>query len=234
MFPLPKTMIDENVARYFVYNYEPSEKEFNSREYVEKFNEYGNLLAKPFRREQNAIYNKLQKKILGDIHWSSQTRRNFKIFVYDKRELRNKGIRSDEMELIERYKELDDKIDEIPSIVIGGSALKKFTKAIGKINPASIALKHKKSRNLMEQQGDLTRDYYLPELVSVGIPIAQSAAMLGSTALTGNPILGKSLFDASYKTLVTDKGFDPREQSKAKKLNKASQMASKAASAKMF
>lgn len=116
----------------------------------------------------------------------------------------------------------------------GGSALRGFSKAIGKINPASIALKHKKSRDFMQQQGDLTRDYYLPELVSIGIPVARSAAMMGSTMLTGNPVLGQALFDASYKTMVTDKGYDPRDQSKAKKINKASQKVSNVASAKAF
>jgi curved DNA-binding protein CbpA len=116
----------------------------------------------------------------------------------------------------------------------GGSAMRKFTKAMSKINPMSIALSHKKSRNFMEKQGDLTRDYYLPELVSIGIPVAQNVAAMGSTILTGNPVLGRALFDATYKNMVTDKGYDPRDQSKSKKINKASKQASAAISGKVF
>lgn len=198
----------------------------NKKELVEHLN---NLLKTNDNYKKNDRYSILMKIIeASGINWY-----NMSIYDYDIRELEKewKEQKKEEKKKEKKEKSKKSKTEEEKS---GGSALTKFTKAISKINPASIALKHKKSRNFMEQQGDLTRDYYLPELVSVGIPIAQSAAMLGSTALTGNPILGKALFDASYKTLVTDKGFDPREQSKAKKLNKASQIASKAASAKLF
>ena len=160
----------------------------------------------------------------------SKLPKNYFSIVNKKRKLIIDGPEGDKSDL--SFKELRDKLAEEEEE--GGSAMRGFTKAMSKINPMSIALSHKKSRNFMTQMGDDTRDYYLPELVSIGIPVAQNVAAMGSTILTGNPVLGRALFDATYKNMVTDKGYDPRDQSKSKKINKASKQASAAISGKVF
>lgn len=107
----------------------------------------------------------------------------------------------------------------------GGSKLSSkmsqgFAKVAEKLNPFAPALKNKKTRNLMTSSGDVTRDYILPAVVEVGKPIAEASAMGLSTMATGNPMLGKIVFDSLYRNMVTEKGYDPRQNQKSKILGK--------------
>jgi hypothetical protein len=105
----------------------------------------------------------------------------------------------------------------------GGSKLSQgFAKVAEKINPMSYAIKNKKTRNLMTSSGDVTHDYILPSVVEIGKPIAEAAAMGLSTMATGNPLLGKVVFDSLYKNMVSEKGYDVRKNQKSAALGKVS------------
>jgi len=113
------------------------------------------------------------------------------------------------------------KNSEIIDDLEGGSKLSKgFAKFSEKINPMSYALKNKKTRNLMTSSGDVTHDYIMPAVVEAGKPIAEASAMAASTALTGNPILGKVVFDSLWRNMVEKKGYSPIENQKSKTLGK--------------
>jgi hypothetical protein len=99
---------------------------------------------------------------------------------------------------------------------------KKTTTGLAKvgtaINPAGYALGNRDVRNAMIQSGKVTHDYLLPAVVSAGKPIFDATAMVGSTMLTGNPILGKAVADTAWNEMVTKKGNDPRQNQKSKEL----------------
>jgi hypothetical protein len=98
------------------------------------------------------------------------------------------------------------------------------------INPAGYALGNKNIRNAMIQSGNVTHDYLLPAVVSAGKPIFDATAMVGSTMLTGNPILGKAVADTVWNEMVTKKGNDPRQNQKSKELGVLSETFGKALS----
>jgi hypothetical protein len=90
------------------------------------------------------------------------------------------------------------------------------------INPMTYALGNKDTRNAMIQSGKITHDYLLPAVVSAGKPIFDATAMVGSTMLTGNPLLGKVAADTVWNEMVTKKGNDPRQNQKSKELGELS------------
>lgn len=102
--------------------------------------------------------------------------------------------------------------------------ISKATEALDKINPMSIALDDKKTRKLMAQSGEITDKNILPAVVSAGKPLYVAAAMAASTAVTGNPILGKVAADALWNELVDRPGYDPRERQTNKLLGKSSEL----------
>jgi hypothetical protein len=90
------------------------------------------------------------------------------------------------------------------------------------INPMTYALGNKDTRNAMIQSGKITHDYLLPAVVSAGKPIFDATAMVGSTMLTGNPLLGKVAADTVWNEMVAKKGNDPRQNQKSKELGELS------------
>jgi hypothetical protein len=96
------------------------------------------------------------------------------------------------------------------------------SQGLNKINPMMIALNNPKSRKVMAQSGELTNDYLLPAVVSAGKPVYDATAMGASTALTGNPIVGKMLADSLWDNMVANKGIDPRDRQKSQELGEFS------------
>jgi hypothetical protein len=98
----------------------------------------------------------------------------------------------------------------------------KASQGLNKINPMMIALNDKKASKLMAQSGELTNDYLLPAVVSMGKPVYDATAMGASTMLTGNPFLGKVVADSLWDNMVANKGYDPRDRQKSKALGTTS------------
>jgi hypothetical protein len=123
-------------------------------------------------------------------------------------------------------KELEDYKNRAKNVKkFGGSKLSSklsqgFAKVAEKINPFGVALKNKKTANLLTSSGDITHDYILPAVVEAGKPIGEAVFMSGSTALTGNPLLGRAVYNSLWKNMVADKGYDPRQYQKSKTLGK--------------
>ena len=124
-----------------------------------------------------------------------------------------------------------------------GKAFKKFGKSVSKgfekmakgteyINPMMWAIKDKGTSKLMRQSGQLTNDYLLPAVVEAGKPVMDAVAMSASTALTGNPLLGKAVMDTAWKEMVEKPGYDPRKRQKSEALGEISKAVGQVASAK--
>ena len=114
-----------------------------------------------------------------------------------------------------------------------GKSFKPISKALGNVNltvnknlakvgtavnPMTYALGNKDIRNTMIKSGEITHDYLLPAVVSAGKPIFDATAMVGSTMLTGNPVLGKAVADTVWNEFVSKKNADPRDNQKSKEL----------------
>jgi hypothetical protein len=100
---------------------------------------------------------------------------------------------------------------------------KGFSKVATAVNPMTYVTKS--GEKLMGSLGDVTHDYILPSVVAVGKPVLDATAEVASTALTGNPVLGKALVDTAWKKMVVDKGADPRANQKSALLGKVSGVA---------
>ena len=128
-----------------------------------------------------------------------------------------------------------DDIDWINGGVRGGPrdvakkmrrGMKPVSKTLSKANP----LGYKEVQNVGAKMGDVTNNYLLPAVVSAGKPMLDVAAMGASTALTGNPFLGKTLSDIAWREGVEKTGNDPRERQKSKELGELSEVAGKTGS----
>jgi hypothetical protein len=124
-----------------------------------------------------------------------------------------------------------------------GKDLKKFGKKMSKgfekmakgteyINPMMWAIKDKGTRDAMIQSGDIAYNYALPAVVEVGKPVLDVAAAAASTALTGNPLLGKVAADTLWKEMVDKPGYDPRQRQKSEMLGEISKATGKIVAAK--
>ena len=100
---------------------------------------------------------------------------------------------------------------------------KDFSKAATVVNPMTYVTKS--GEKLMSGLGDVTHDYILPAVVSVGKPILDATAEAASTELTGSPVLGKVAVDALWNNMVAKKGADPRANQKSALLGKVSGVA---------
>lgn len=89
-------------------------------------------------------------------------------------------------------------------------------------NPMMWALKDKDTSKAMAQSGEITHDYLLPAVVSAGKPIYDATAIVGSTMLTGNPVLGKAVADTLWNEMVAKPGYDPRQNQKSAELGELS------------
>lgn len=128
-----------------------------------------------------------------------------------------------------------DDIDWINGGVRGGPrdvakkmrrGMKPVSKTLSKANP----LGYKEVQNVGAKMGDVTNNYLLPAVVSAGKPMLDVAAMGASTALTGNPFLGKTVSDIAWREGVEKTGNDPRERQKSKELGELSEVAGKTGS----
>lgn len=108
---------------------------------------------------------------------------------------------------------------------------KSISKVTDKINPMSYALDNKTISKGMSSLGDVTHDYILPAVVQAGKPIYDATAMAASTALTGNPVLGKVAADTLWNEMVAKQGYDPRKNQKSEILGELATTAGKAAAA---
>jgi hypothetical protein len=109
----------------------------------------------------------------------------------------------------------------------------KLSKAGEAINPMTYALKSKGITKAMKQSGDLTQNELLPAVVSAGKPVFDATAMAASTALTGNPVLGKVAANTLWKQMVEKKGFDPRKRQRSQELGELSSTFGQAAAKPM-
>jgi len=106
-------------ARDFVFNFTP--KRYTEK-YKREFNINASILMKPFEKEQDEIYEKLETQILGGNRYRDDARRMFDDIVrratpYNEAQtiwiLSHNRERVD-VPLFKRYRELADKINEIP------------------------------------------------------------------------------------------------------------------------
>ena len=86
-----------------------------------------------------------------------------------------------------------------------------FAKGTTTINPMGT----KVGRQIGKSLGDITNNYLLPAVVSAGKPMLDITAMGASTALTGNPVLGKVVSDIAWREGVEKTGNDPRKRQKS-------------------
>jgi hypothetical protein len=111
-------------AKEFVFNYTPKKM---TPQYKKEFNKCADILKKPFKKEQDNIFEELQKEILGEGRYNKDARRNFDDIV-------SKATPYNEAETIwninrervkmppsfKRYKELEEEILKIPNYNIKG------------------------------------------------------------------------------------------------------------------
>lgn len=105
---------------------------------------------------------------------------------------------------------------------------KAFSTGASAVNPITYMIKDKKSSKAMASTGQATHDYILPATVSVGKPIYDATAITASTALTGNPVLGKAIADTLWNQMVAKPGIDPRQNQKSKELGEIADTLGKA------
>jgi hypothetical protein len=89
---------------------------------------------------------------------------------------------------------------------------KKLTKGFASVNPMSIPIKNKTTRDALIKSGEITNKNLLPAVVEVGKPIYDATATTASTMLTGNPMIGKEMSSELWDTMVKKKDIDPRKR----------------------
>ncbi len=229
-------------------NYSPlPEKEIDEESSDEKIiNEYIKKLKKLNKSQLNTMTTRVYgftypKKILKDDLISKYVNKLFENAYNDRGSIGlgdidiilDKKLYEPGIQLPAGYLDVMNKIREFDK-KSGGSKMSSklsqgFAKFSDKLNPFTPALKNKKTRNLMTSSGDITRNYIVPALVEVGKPVAEASAMALSTAATGNPLLGKVVFDSLYNNMVSKKGYDPRQNQKSKELGKIASATGKVA-----
>jgi len=97
---------------------------------------------------------------------------------------------------------------------------------LNKLNPVYSGLKLNPQGGM--DFGKLTKGYLMPAAVEVGKPVYTGTAMMGSTMLTGNPIMGKIVADELWNNMGGEQ-YDPSRNQKSKELGTASQIMGKIA-----
>jgi hypothetical protein len=111
-------------AKEFVFNYTPKKR---TLQYKKEFNKCADILKKPFIKEQDNIFEELQKEILGEGRYNKDARRNFDDIVrkatpYNEAET-IWNINRERVEMppsFKRYKELEEEILKINGYNIKG------------------------------------------------------------------------------------------------------------------
>jgi hypothetical protein len=99
-----------------------------------------------------------------------------------------------------------------------GKAFSKLGQATTKINPVSLALENKKSRDAMVKSGQFTQDVALPAVTTAGLPLYYGAAGTAGMMLGGpvGSMAATKAADELYKGMVVKPGYDPQERQKSK------------------